>query len=469
VAENMGTVEKPGSGQLFELQDSNRERQNSMYMQQRVSSKRQSWLYSFLAIVLLPCIVSACGFTHTSRPSSAQGVPDNGKQQSGQDSMAPFTSPRTGQTLYVSYASPNGSIGATTDPEKMPATILVAALHVSNGQKIWQQTITQKSHARSASLLREVGGIVYVVTLDQGGSLLTALDAKSNGKKLWQIEENKEGGIYSLVVLNDIVYIRVGNTDVQALEAKSGKQLWTYSSKDYTLDMNMRVTKNALYIAQQKLNGGDARHFLVKALRLTDGKEIWSTSFTPRNISLYLLMTATDKIVYVVLPNDDNASKPGRLIALRAGDGLQLWSVGNISYALPVVFDDVLYLAIYQHLSALNASNGKQIWSRTTNFAMTYVLPGYGIYGLGSGKESFCSINPQSGKNRWCSSRVVPGLILSSNITMNPNIVYVITATHDFKLSDIYALDQNTGDELHHYNIGDQGGKALLQSIAVGE
>jgi len=305
------------------------------------------------------------------------------------------------------------------------------------------------------------------VTLNQEGSLLTALDAKNNGKKLWQLEEKKEGGVYSMVVVNGILYMRVGNTDVLALEAKSGQQLWSYSSKEYALDMNMRVTKNAFYVTQQKLKG-DTRLSLVKALRLSDGKEMWSTSFTSHNISLYLPMTATDKTVYVVLPNDGNASKSGQLIALHASDGKQLWSVGNIAYAVPIVFDDVVYLWAYKHLSALTASNGKQLWSRASNFSMTYVLPGHGIYGLGLGKESFCSINPQSGKNKWCSSRMVLGLILRTNITMNPNIIYVIALNRAFQPDGIYALDQTTGNELHQYNIGNEDGKILPQGIAVG-
>ena len=68
-----------------------------------------------------------------------------------------------------------------------------------------------------------------------------------------------------------------------------------------------------------------------------------------------------DNNVVYVSANEDNG--PGRVYALRASDGSQLWHYTTNTYSyVPTVVNGIAYLFSDQGLSALQASNGRLLW-----------------------------------------------------------------------------------------------------------
>jgi outer membrane protein assembly factor BamB len=116
------------------------------------------------------------------------------------------------------------------------------------------------------------------------------------------------------------------------------------------------VSGGAVYFAV----GGTASYAAtVMALRATDGSELWSVPM-PSRLSIHSL-SVVDGTVYIEAYN----SFPGYFFALSAKDGHLLWQIQKDTIWGATVADGVVYLSDQisgEHLLALRAADGTQLW-----------------------------------------------------------------------------------------------------------
>jgi hypothetical protein len=132
-----------------------------------------------------------------------------------------------GDTAYSSPAVVNGVVYVGGDTLADGA---VYALDASSGAKLWSFSASNLWVYSSPSV---ANGVVYVGSYDHDATdigvnngLLFALDA-STGKMLWSYPVGTEV-LDSPIVANNVVYAGGYNTDFYALNASTGAKLWSY-------------------------------------------------------------------------------------------------------------------------------------------------------------------------------------------------------------------------------------------------
>src|SRR5581483_615139 len=169
----------------------------------------------------------------------------------------------------------------TSDPNSQAQKLY--ALDGATGKVRWSYPLLDGS--LSAPPLA-ANGMVYF----SSGNILSAVD-EQNGDKVWGKQMPNRGGLESLYVANDRLYVNggsviaslvgdigtidnTGGTDkaIYALDARNGRILWT-SEPDFNA-FQLPIT-NGLLLSQRQHNG----NYSIAGLNANTGKAIWQVPF----------------------------------------------------------------------------------------------------------------------------------------------------------------------------------------------
>lgn len=267
-----------------------------------------------------------------------------------------------------------------------------------------------------------------VIALSSSDGTVFALRPR-DGAVLWHyatgIDDPTLGSDSSLAVLNHVVYF-VARGRVFAFGDGTGKMLWhqdvlpasahVFGSTTYNFALDGDVL-----LVRLANNGGETS--VLFALQATTGSILWHYE-----MNWHYLMTASHGIVYVGT-TDATGGNP-MLRALRIADGKELWSYRGTHPPLPItilVVDKVLYMQadvfeapisnkaqIYQSLTALNALTGALIWSRPIQTVELEVSNDMGLMLSENGAPvlyngyQFCAYRSSDGAQLWCSHDFAP-------------------------------------------------------------
>jgi outer membrane protein assembly factor BamB len=202
-----------------------------------------------------------------------------------------------------------------------------------------------------------VEGVVYVRSETGEEGYVFALRADT-GAKLWQYKFAKVGSTYdnigghvtSPVVVDGLVLVGAAQT-LQALDAQSGKERWSYTS-EFPIVSSAAVADETVYFAD---------FMRLYAIDLANGRERWR--FDHGKLSLYFAPILVDD--QVALSGDDT------IYMLERTTGALLWSreFAN-SVVIPAgASEQHLYVKSTNQLWALNRQDGVVAWNyATTNF-----------------------------------------------------------------------------------------------------
>jgi outer membrane protein assembly factor BamB len=413
-------------------------------------------------------------------------------------SVAP---PQPGKVLYALYWLWDKPVHSWKDLVTTPATLTVEAMRSGDGQKIWQTSVISSSGVTSnqGPAIISAGSAIFVIVSmaqrqGQKGQVI-ALDAQS-GQVLWKTMLDG-ASIWRPVAAHGNLYMEVDDR-VEALDGTSGNHLWSASPDAGYHAGELVVTGNAIYVEQEAnflpaSQGNIYDSAILRALRLSDGTEIWrrevANTINDHVSSLvHVDIQAGERTVYVlregqVMESHRNVFGPFprfTLFALNAQDGSSLWSnqtqrseEAGRQFSLSL-FNQVLYMVGVANpgintLSAFQSRDGKQLWTWQTPFIINPFAPPNHIYGSSLNKgESFCALRGSDGSKAWCASynQAGPALFYQGRIYL---VAFKITyqgSSSSEQPAQIYVLNESDGSLAAHYLPGDVTPMGL-ESIAL--
>ncbi|MEO8973118.1 MAG: PQQ-binding-like beta-propeller repeat protein [Ktedonobacteraceae bacterium] len=353
--------------------------------------------------------------------------------------------------------------------------IIVAALNGNDGTKIWQTTLTTfpaNSPSSGPNIELTVDGtLLYAVYSAQYMSQVVALDART-GDILWKHTEGMHP-ISQTIAANGLFYVKVKpsvrasiaqtpgekvedldalSEKLHALEARSGKLLWSVSTTEYTLGQ-FAVNSKAVYLVQEKFVESDPRPrgtynvAIIRALDATNGMDLWQKEIEntvgqmPLSYSGTVLQ-ADDSAVYLLKFMNQlktifwgySSVDIRTLVTLSAQDGSLLWSVNDpepyrpdiSSGASLTLCDHMLYVKGVYHMSMFNARDGKVLGSYQSSLYLWLFVSADHLYGR-TPAGSLCCLKSGDGTKRWCANiSPVIGTTDAENIYLigHPNTAY---------------------------------------------
>ena len=227
-----------------------------------------------------------------------------------------------------------------------------------------------------------VNGVLYVDRF--------ALDART-GALLW------DSGLHtasSPAVVNGVVYT-VSNTDnkVYALNAATGKPLWSYQASNNTFS-SPALANGIVYIGASDGN--------VYSLNAATGDLLWK--YTIGGANSFFFAGVRGRSVYI-------GSRDGNLYALDGSTGALRWkytALGPVD-ASPAVANGIVYFGSFypdNTLYALDASTGALIWKVTLAYGSFYSSPAVanGIVYFGGEGSYLYAFNASTGVVIWRST-----------------------------------------------------------------
>jgi serine/threonine protein kinase/outer membrane protein assembly factor BamB len=256
---------------------------------------------------------------------------------------------------------------------------------------------------------------------------------------IWTFYTKNEPGTSSFpIISNGIVYFGAGatpdnNGTLYALNASSGKQLWTYKTTG-SINSSPAVANGIVYFGANEFYALDA----------TSGSKLWSFQTTGTVDSS---PTIANGIIYF-------GSSDGTLYALNAKTGTKIWSYyTGYNYDIassPAIANGIIYFGTYGAiLYALNAQTGSELWNYATGangIAGDYIdsspAIANGIVYTAWHDGGLYAFNARSGSELWNY-----GGLFDSSPTIANGIVY-ITEQGGY----LQALDAKSGTELWSQN-----------------
>ena len=244
---------------------------------------------------------------------------------------------------------------------------VIEALDATSGKTLWRhKTRThgwfglggdkKRKDARYAGGPGVGNGIVAVGTLD---GHVYAMDAKT-GKPLWTAQVSSEV-IAPPVVLSNLIVVRTEDGNIYALHTKTGKQAWLYDQESVP-SLSLRGN-GALLVAHGVIFFGTADGKLV-AVRLDNGEQLWDLPL---------------------------ATGEGRTEIQRLDDA-----------DAAVVFDgDTLYASAYHgNLTQVDGASGRPGWHRGFSTYTSMDLRGNTLVGVDS-HSNVWAFDKSSGSDLW--------------------------------------------------------------------
>jgi outer membrane protein assembly factor BamB len=341
-------------------------------------------------VVALALLLAACGpsGTTSSGAHTATPAPTIASGELGVFLSTELFSPATrGQTIIA------------------PTGATLAALRASDGARVWRKALNQAYSGPSVADGTLYGTLTPLgPTGGQPQTTLTAQRAR-DGTQVWQTTA-PSGPALTLLAANGAVYAAVfkvagaPQSQLIALRASDGGQLWASNLDGLIGGMENGQTilaaNGMLYLTvtePPQVQGGQAPQYTVVALRASDGKQQWSVSLSSAINGGVSALTLGGDAVYVagqfLPPTSSNIPAVPTVVALGASDGSTRWA-RQFTTPLPsgqlnlVAGASDLYAAVM-----LQPQDGAQ-------------LPGGELVGL----------NPQTGAQVWSDTLPAPALSL---------------------------------------------------------
>ncbi len=199
-------------------------------------------------------------------------------------------------------------------------------------------------------------------------------------------EDNRVIG--GITLREGIAYVGLASHQVIAVEAATGKHLWTFSGADHPFWAAPAVTEAGVFV-------GSLDHSLY-ALDATGGLR-WGG---PKDLGGAIGGTpavAADRL-YVGTFNN-------RLVALNTQDGAEAWSfqATNWVWSGPAVVDEAVYFAdLNGVVFAVDATDGRPLWQQTPGGKMraTPAVAGNALY-IGDKDGNLFALNRADGTQQW--------------------------------------------------------------------
>lgn len=279
--------------------------------------------------------------------------------------------------------------------------------HVSysgQGNRIWSVNAALRggeTDPRAGARPVSYGGRVAVYSPDGKVSVHSA----ANGSRLWSASvrpENEKGIASGGAVAMDAsrVFAATGFSQLVAMEAGSGRRLWTFA-----LDAPARgapAVVGNIVLAVTATNS-------IYAVNVSDGTELWAFNGIPEGAGLVGAASPAISGNTVLF-----AGTSGELAALNLKTGDMRWTdtmaqgsrrfaVSGISAVAggPVIADGVAYVAsVSGNLVAFRLRDGERIWERNIGSSHAPVVNGNSLFIVDLDDRVF-AINRKTGKIRW--------------------------------------------------------------------
>lgn len=408
---------------------------NGAYPHSRSRHTQQARSIAFLqalaAVLIIGALISSFALLLAHHPGSpghagrGKPTPISGKPTPGQNQPAP-----TNQNFYVTAASNNGTI---------------YALQAKTGHIVWQYATHQE-----VDMMVQQGGILYVSTSGSGtrpnylykfrlsdGKLLWekyypqlegysvivvdgnaiaisggegdgSLDVVSanDGSLLWRYVPSGGSATWSYPIIaehNQVLYIRIYNNGMEAVQLTTGKLLWTSTASPDTLVFVGKV-----------LYGINALSYTVTRQDINTGKEIGSWRFSPND---NLLKGGYDATTLYISKGGLEASN--QVCALRLSNGAQRWCLPKAKTSLivpPALINATFsYIQVSQDnhwiADSIHTSNGSPRWhwtnGGTINLMNDLNIVGAGRFVFITTPRSFYALASNDGHVLWQSLKGV--------------------------------------------------------------
>ncbi len=362
-----------------------------------------------------------------------------GKDMNGKSSEKGVFKFDQGYGLKVSWKKPLGSSYSSVSIADGRAVTMfsdstfdyVVALDVDNGDELWRFKLdsTYKGHDGShdgqLSTPTIDGDKIYVYAIK--GHLL-ALDAKT-GKKLWSHNVKSEinplepryGFGSSPIVVDDVLMCQVGDPKTHTIcgfDKNSGKLLWSAAADTINYQSPISMT---LLGEEQVIGVGDHKIFGVKP---ADGEILWEYRHNGRESALLKFSKSDDK--YQIE---------------------EVWKNRNIrgSYNTSIYQDGYLYGYSGQFLTCVNARTGETAWkSRPPGQGLFMVVDGHLVIVTVRGTMHVAKASPEA-YVELASTQVFNGLTWTP-ISFANGSIYARSLTEIARV-DIAPVDQLTLDQ----------------------
>ena len=289
-------------------------------------------------------------------------------------------------------------------------------------ERVWSAYVGKGSDASSQLTAPPIvaGGLIYVVDAE---SHVYALDAKT-GTAAWDKslvpEDIATGGRRwfrffrgsgvntakgfggGLAYDNGKVFATTGWGTVVALDAKTGKDLWTVKTI-VPVHSAPVVADNRLYIITEENQ--------AQALDVNDGRVLWEHRGTVESAGILNSASVGVTGDTVIVPYTS-----GELFALRAQNGTQAWTdtlsrSGNITALTvindiagrPVIDRNMVFAVSHSGtMAAINLRSGSRAWTRNIAGIQTPLVAGEYVFIVSTEGQVVC-MNRADGRVRWTS------------------------------------------------------------------
>ncbi len=182
-----------------------------------------------LFTILLMCFLASCGRQSTSASSGSQKQQDQSIQKPQASCPEDGMTQSTG-TNRVAYTVSWDAVAEDADNNRGISSLHVSALDVTSGKLLWQKAPAKISTMFQSSQQQVVDGVLYIAGSNAHNILVLAVSTR-DGHAIWQLEGKGEG-VTMINVCAGKLYLRIGGSEVRALQASNGKVLWTYTSNN---------------------------------------------------------------------------------------------------------------------------------------------------------------------------------------------------------------------------------------------
>lgn len=242
-----------------------------------------------------------------------------------------------------------GALGERVLPVKLPSaksgeTAAAFRFGRENERGGWVAQLPE----RSALVTVAYGGGKIFVGGGFGASTMYALDAKT-GKKLWTVYNTADPGPTAAVYDNGELAFNTFSCSVEVLDAETGKQLWTKWIGSET--PNQPAMAGNLVLATHPTDSGS---FALSAYKRKNGADVWSSSIDGHILGAPIV---SGESVYV-------ATTAGTLYRIGL-DGKRAWRQQVHATSAPWVDGDELHLSVREGREeaqvVLSAADGKRV------------------------------------------------------------------------------------------------------------
>ena len=249
----------------------------------------------------------------------------------------------------------------------------LCALQASNGTVQWSYTLGGSSSSAGAPPV-VANGIVYFEACASAGCDYVALN-ESTGAVLWMVSELCSGNLgIPPAVYRGVLYVNIGCdvqnvTDIVALSAQSGSQIW----KAQVIGATTGLTVAGGVVAYVRWNGTES---YIGALTAIHGQPLWGPSAINSKLITSMPAIAYKQIYAWIFINDY-----GYIADYDERMGTLNWQY-TIARSFPSVANHVVYIAMNGGPLALNAGTGQVLWhiSGTDNLGLPIIVNGV-VYG----------------------------------------------------------------------------------------